>query len=261
MRYLLLNVPTPLLILLIVGGSALITVAVTHFVRTHINEKIHRENNEVAGFIFAAVGVIYGVLLAFMVLVVQQSFENAQATVEHEANSLVTIYRLAQELPEPYRSELKRLAVEYGERVVNQEWEAMARGESSAEVDQTIEKVWELHQRLHTTKVELGSHASDFFQAVITLGNDRRIRLLQSRIELSSLLWVLLISGGILTIGFTLFLRAPNHIAHLLMAAMFAGLVAFVLLLIIELDNPFTGDVSVQPLAFQQALQLFARVK
>jgi hypothetical protein len=44
------------------------------------------------------------------------------------------------------------------------------------------------------------------------------------------------------------------------MGALFAGLVAFVLLLIIELDSPFAGEIKVEPLSFQQALDAFNRL-
>src|SRR4029078_2782910 len=96
----LLALSTPVLVLLIVGGSALLAVLATLLVRRVVSNEVHSANNEVAGFIFSAVGAIYGVLLAFMVLVVWQSFDEAQVTVEQEANTLVNVFRLGQELQE-----------------------------------------------------------------------------------------------------------------------------------------------------------------
>jgi hypothetical protein len=260
MRDLLLTFSTPLLVLVIVGGSALLAMLATLVVRRIVPEQEHQANNEVAGFIFAAVGVIYGVLLAFMVLVVWQSFDEAQLTVEQEANTIVNVFRLGQEVQEPYGSEIQALAKEYAQNVINQEWDDMAFGRSSASVDDTLEKLWALHRRLHADKVEAQAHQEQFFDSMEALGGYRRIRLLDARADIPMLMWALLISGAVVTIGFTLFLRAPNWKAHLLMAAMFAGLVAFVLLLIIELDNPFAGDIKVGPLSFQQALDMFMRL-
>lgn len=260
MRELLLTLSTPVLVVLIVGGSALLAVLATLFVRVRVPQEEHQSNNEVAGFIFAAVGAIYGVLLAFIVLVVWQSFDRAQVTVEQEANTLVDIFRLGQEIPEPYGLEVQGLAKEYSQNVINQEWAAMADGHSSPGVDDTIEKLWTLHRRLHLDRNAAQTHEEQFFDTMEALGSYRRVRLLDARADIPMLMWALLISGAVVTIGFTLFLRAPNWKAHLLMAAMFAGLVAFVLLLIIELDNPFAGDVKIQPEAFQQALDTFMRL-
>lgn len=232
-------------------------VLATNYVRKRVDEQMHLANNEVAGFIFGAVSVVYGVLLAFMVLVVQQAFEGAHATVEQEANALVDLYRVAQELPEPYGAEFRTVAVEYAQRVLDDEWDLMQNGNSSPSVDETLEKFWLVHRQMHTNGITVGSHDVTLFEALENLGNQRRIRLLDSRLELPGLMYILLIGGGIVTVGFTLFLRAPNWKAHLLMAAMFTGVVSFVLVLIIELDNPFTGDIRIQPDAFEQALALF----
>ncbi len=52
-------------------------------------------NNEIAGFKFATVGVIYSVLLAFSVIVVWEKFNEAETVVAQEAGAAATLYRLA----------------------------------------------------------------------------------------------------------------------------------------------------------------------
>jgi hypothetical protein len=261
MRNILLNVPTPLLVLLIVGGGALLAAGTTYLLRRTISEEAHTSNNEVAGFILAALGVVYGVLLAFMVLVVWQAYDTANRTVEEEANVVVNIYRLGQAAPAPYGPQLRATAEQYTRNVIAEEWNAMQTGSASASVHANLEEFWSVHRALEGDESYSGNHDDQLFDALDNLGNARRIRLLESRLELPGLMWALLIVGGVITIGFTLFLRAPNLVPHLLMTAMFGGLVAFVLLLIVELDNPFTGDIRVQPLAFQQALELFESLR
>ena len=54
-----------------------------------------RINNEVAGFKFATVGVLYAVLLAFAVIVVWEKFSDAENNVAQEAGAAATIYRLS----------------------------------------------------------------------------------------------------------------------------------------------------------------------
>lgn len=254
------SIPTPFLLVLVVGATALVTAAVTYFIRTHVSEQVHSGNNEVAGFMFAGVSVIYGVLLAFLVLVVWQTFQDTALVVEQEANTLVDIFRIGQELDTPYNTEIESYAVEYANRVVNDEWPLMVNGNESPGVEDTIEKFWTVHRAIEAAPTAPQNHTEKLFELLQDLGNKRRIRLLDSRTELPGLMWALLIGGGIVTIGFTFFFRAPTSAAHLSMAAMFAGLLAFVLVLIIELDSPFAGSVRLEPRAFQQALELFARL-
>jgi uncharacterized membrane protein YgaE (UPF0421/DUF939 family) len=57
------------------------------------------EHNDVAGFIYAVLGVAYAVLLAFVVIAVWQDYETSQTNVEGEANELAGVYFLASQNP------------------------------------------------------------------------------------------------------------------------------------------------------------------
>ena len=53
---------------------------------------IRMEHNDVAGFIYAVLGVIYAVLLALVVIATWEEFGRARVTVEAEANALAEIF-------------------------------------------------------------------------------------------------------------------------------------------------------------------------
>jgi len=67
---------------------------------------------------------------------------------------------------------------------------------------------------------------------------------------LPSILWAVLILGGLITVAFTFFFGSDNMIAQHIMTIMVAVLIALVLFTIFVLDFPFTGDlrVPVEPL-------------
>src|SRR3712207_4726955 len=65
-------------ILLAVGGLALVQYLVPWQVR--------EQHNDVAGFIYAVLGVLYAVLLGFVTISVWEDFEVARITAENEAN-------------------------------------------------------------------------------------------------------------------------------------------------------------------------------
>ena len=46
-----------------------------------------------AGFILAVVGVVYAVLLAFVVVIVWQQFDSARADADREATIVLALYR------------------------------------------------------------------------------------------------------------------------------------------------------------------------
>ena len=66
-----------------------------------------RTNNEVAGFKFATVGVLYAVLLAFAIIVVWEKFNVSENDVAREAGAAVAIYRLSDGLSAERRTVLR----------------------------------------------------------------------------------------------------------------------------------------------------------
>lgn len=245
--------------LVIVGGSIALMLLATWFVRRHFPEDTHLSNNQVAGFIFSAVAVIYGVLLAFTVVVVWQTFDDARTIVQNEANAVTDLYRYSWELPQPYGESLRIAVKEYTTQVIDDEWATMAKGAASPRVEDALDAIWTIHRDIHLANVTLPQTGS-LFDGITRIGDLRGLRLDESNTELPPLMWVLLWGGGAITLAFTLFFRAPNERAHLIMIAMMTGIVAFVLFLIMELDQPFLGEISVSTQPFVQTLAEFGRI-
>ena len=82
-------------------------------VRRHVALERLTTNNEVAGFKFATVGVLYAVLLAFAIFVVWQRYADAETTVAQEAGAADTIYRLSYGIGEKSGGELRSALTNY----------------------------------------------------------------------------------------------------------------------------------------------------
>jgi hypothetical protein len=67
-----------------------------------------------------------------------------------------------------------------------------------------------------------------------------------------------LVSGGMITILFTLFFGTENFFAHLIMTSLLSALIGLILFTIMVMDYPFSGSVSVSPEAFKVILQYLA---
>ena len=87
--------------------------------------------------------------------------------------------------------------------------------------------------------------------------NDRRLRLLQSREGIPTILWITLLSGSVPLIGFTYLLGLKNLRAHLLPLAMVTSLIVIGLFTIKSLEYPFSGGAQVKPSAFELVLNRF----
>ena len=90
-----------------VGGVLLLSLAGLLLVRRTVPLDLLAEHNEVAGYIYTVIGAVYGVLLAFVVLVVWQQHIDAQADGAREAGLLADVYRDADVLPDSVAANLR----------------------------------------------------------------------------------------------------------------------------------------------------------
>jgi hypothetical protein len=93
------------------------------------------------------------------------------------------------------------------------------------------------------------------------LGDARRERLLAASEGLPTILWVVLIGGGVITIAFTYLFGLESTVVHTLMVAALALVLSLSLFSIAALDHPFRGDVRIHPDALEQDLERFHESK
>jgi protein-S-isoprenylcysteine O-methyltransferase Ste14 len=254
---------------LVVCGASLAAVFGLTLVQRLVPAATRKEHNDVAGFIYAALGVIYAVLLALVVIAVWEEFGRARITVETEANALAEIFWLAHQLPEPERHQLQELARSYAEEVVDEEWPLMEQGRTPLmEHTQATPTGWVLIDDIRAT-VQGYEPRSEAGQALYAEGLDqvqrladaRRTRLVQAEESIPTVLWVVLVVGGVVAVGFTYLFGLEHTESHALMVASLAGVIALVLFTIAVMDHPFSGGARIEPGAFELVLNRFETSK
>ena len=91
--------------MLVISGICLLSLGGLELVQRLVPADSRQQHNDVAGFIYAALGVIYAVLMALVVIAVWEEYGAASDTVEQEANAAADIFWLADQLPEPRASD------------------------------------------------------------------------------------------------------------------------------------------------------------
>jgi hypothetical protein len=218
--------------------------------------ELHKQQNDVAGFIYGIIGLAYGVLMASVVVAVWQEFTAAQLTTEQEANAVADLYEFSDDLPGASGARIRELAREYLQSVIDDEWPLLMRGQTSS---RTTDVGMELGRAVRAATPQSEREQAIFQQALTvdqTLRDSRRLRLFQSRSGLHPSLWVVLIAGGFLTVTFTYLFGLANTRAHALMIAALGGTIGGVLFMIQVTDYPFRGDVRVEPTAFEVVREL-----
>src|SRR5271156_5360580 len=89
------NCPLWLTSILIVVLPTIVAMYGPALIRRRVTLERLTINNEIAGFKFATVGVIYAVLVAFAIIMVWERFADAESAVAQEAGAATALYRLA----------------------------------------------------------------------------------------------------------------------------------------------------------------------
>ena len=238
-----------LFVLISVGGLLL--------VQRLVPIEVRQRQNDVAGFIYAVLGVAYAVLLALMVIAVWERWEGAKATVDDEASELAEIYWIAHQLPQPEGRHIQELAHSYAEVVVDEEWPLMAQGEFSPKAWATIDDLRDSIQSLDSSTDDQLLLDQQALERVHGLADARRDRLLAADEGLPAIMWVVMVGGGFIVVGFTYLFGMENNLTHILMVAALALIISSVLFTVASLNYPFRGDVHIGPDAFEQILWRF----
>jgi hypothetical protein len=253
----------------VIGGICLLSIGGLELVGRFVPADRRQPHNDVAGFIYAALGVIYAVLLALVVIAVWEEYDAASVTVEQEANALAEIFWLGHRLPEPEGSHIQELARSYAEEVIHKEWPLMEQGEAPlmTQVEQTPAG-WTLIDDIRASLQELQPRTqadeqlyAEGLDQVQRLGDARRMRLVAAEEGIPGVLWAVLILGGVATIGFTYLFGLDNTWAHRLMVITLAAVIGVVLFTIGAMEHPFSGGARIGTGAFDLVLERFETSK
>jgi hypothetical protein len=88
----------------------------------------------------------------------------------------------------------------------------------------------------------------------------RRIRLQGVRAGLLPALWVVVLVGGFITVGLTYLVATDSFRLDVLLTSGYATMIGLMVFLILSLDHPFWGDVSIGPDAFVDVMDTMQRL-
>jgi hypothetical protein len=240
----------------IVVGVFLVVVLAVQLMHKYWPSKKRKEHNDVAGFIFAVVGVLYAVLLAFVVIVGWESLSSARAITYTETDQLGNIYYLSRFFPSSQGAAIDGLAVEYAHVVVDHEWPLMDKeGQSSP---QAQDLVYQIRDDVFAFTPRSGQQQALYEQALASVdafSAARRDRLVSMNDVVQAPLWVVLIAGALITVGFSLLFGLENKTAYIGMVASLAVLITLTLILVKNMQHPYAGTIHIGPEAFEVFLK------
>ena len=257
---LLTNLPIWQLFLLVVICPMILAAVCLLVVRNWMKRPEDEEHNILVTGMFAAVSLIYTVLLAFLIISVWGNYMTASQAVSDESAALITVARDSEILPEPQRSEMLNSLHNYTEYVLTKEWDMMRTGVNNQQISSqqaivTTNNLWVVYKRIPPSAMS-DATAIEMLGSMDKLSEQRVNRLMSSQNTLPEIFWFVLIVDAVMTIGFSFILRVKDVRLHLGMVLLLTCTLMLCLWLVIIVNDPFTGSVQVSSDPFKYALDV-----
>jgi hypothetical protein len=209
-----------------------------------------RGANDIVGYILSCFCVFYGLLLGLIAVTAYQGVSEAGSNVTREAAALSALYEDVSRYPEPYGQNLRWLLRDYTRYVIKYAWPLQQRGivpeEGTIRAEAFHDRLLDFQPR---TPAEEILHAEAMRQLNHFL-ECRRMRLFSVKSALPASMWYVMILGAVLTIAMC-WLFDMKFITHLVLGGILSAYLGTMMFLIIDMNQPFRGDVSITAEAFE----------
>lgn len=203
------------------------------------------------------VGLVYGALLGFVIVVAWEQFSSASANVSNEASTLTTMYRQTVGMPVPEQSEMRVLLRKYTDSVAGPEWQSAIDARTGSEGAR--DALNDMYRLLGSEKSSVATSpiSQKFLDQLGTLASQRNQRILDAKPRIPGLLWTGLLFGGVVLLGLGGFMRLGSARAHVGLLGAVAVLLGLLLFVVFWLDHPFGNYLGVTSEPFEQSLTVF----
>jgi hypothetical protein len=242
-----------LLLVVVVVGAVLIAIGGVRLSVRVMARDTGPEHNSILSPFLTVVGLIYGALLGFTVVVGWQQYLSAETNVSNEASTLVTLYRQTVAMPQPEQAQVREQLRKYGEALQGPRWGKRDFAEISNEGRTALTQLYRIVGQPGAASSPINEQ---FLSQVTVLASDRSERILDSKPRIPPLLWCALIFGSVVLILLTSFMRLTNNRAHMVLVSVVTVLLSLLLYLVFVLDHPF-GPMGVTSEPFAHALTVF----
>ena len=210
--------------------------------------------NDPISYIFAGVGVFYGLAMGLIAVATWENFTGIDGQVSKEAAALASLYRDLDGYPQPLRTRLEAKLRDYTRFIIEQDWPAHRRGETVDEGTFVLDRFENEAMAFEPTSEREKISHTEVMHSLNTLVEQRDLRLQSVTAGLPALIWYVVLIGAWLNIGLAYLFWVENRGLHAILVGALAVFIALLIYLTAAMDNPFRGEFSVSPDAYRMVL-------
>ena len=241
------------LIFILCSLSILTSIIALFFIKRYWPAHLRYQENEVIASTSALIIVIFGVLSGFATQYLINNNTFASDALQREANAVVNLYRDSLGLQDAYKVQIKKEINQYINYVLDKDWPLMNKGQTvSDEGGFIIDKISADLTHFKMTSASETQIVGHMLTQLKELYDARRARIEASYASLSNEIWIVVITGTILSLMAS-YLFGVNFYLHIFIVTAASLMTASILFLLISLDKPYQGSYVVGPEVIQHA--------
>lgn len=250
------NHPVWIVGVVIVGGSVLLSCLGLLLFHRVVDHGVRRDHNEMVAATIAVVGTVAALLLAFIGVATWQTFTDAEGVTETEAGAVANLYFDSYGLPaDGIRDSIRAHIQNYLHLVIDDEWPKQQQGKlDSLGAVQGRDELLKINSELASFNPQNAGQSNihaEMFRTLNELFTARRNRIQAANGHVPRVVWEIILLGTAGTIVYTYFFGARSLAMHVAITGTVAASLALVILLIVVMDYPFRGEVSVGTESYQ----------
>lgn len=232
-------------------GCTITAISIT-LVRYFIPESL-KGNEEKREPVFAFAGVLYALVIGFVLAYALDGYRTAETAAGTEADSVSSLSRAATLFDAESRDRLGHELICYSRAVIEDEWPRLSEGQRSELATAATDRLFQSFGKLGRTSPN-NSALSASLERVSDVQKARATRLLKSNTYLPTMFWIFMVAGGIMLILFATVLKGRESIrGQILFILPVALLITCTVYLVAVFEQPFRGPNSIQPRAMERA--------
>ena len=206
--------------------------------------------NDLIGYILSCFCVFYGLLLGLIAVTAYQNYSDADQNVTREAAALSALYEDVSRYPEPFGQDLRWMLRDYTRYVIKYAWPMQRKGivpeEGNIRAEAFFDRLLDFQP---STPAEEILHAEALRQLNHFL-ECRRMRLYSVTSGLPKSMWFVMYIGALFNIVLC-WMFDTRFMTQLVLGGILAAFLGTMMFLIIDMNQPFRGEVSIPADVFE----------
>jgi hypothetical protein len=249
------NLPVVLIALVALVGMGLLTTAIYALVMRLAESERADALKALSPGMLPPMGILFALIVGFLAVGVWGNVDSAEEAISDEASALRSIDILSDELPPDLQLRMQALVRRQIENAVNEEWPAMREQRATlTAVAAPLADALDLMIRFDPQDGGETIAQRELVASIQDAQAARRQRVVLSESSINAVKWVGLLSLAALTLVAIALVHSGNRVTARIAMSLFAVAVSVVITMLAAEDQPFVGQLGLEPDVLEQVL-------